>query len=643
MSPGDPMRVADARRRLAWYLHRARAMPPEELPFRVGEQVRRAQGRRPVATGGAPDPGPRVDTSLAQLVLGWRDQPGVASFWQHQSEAAGRGEVVVFGRPWAVTPQGLPDWDLDPVTGFRWPQDYCFDVPLLPATAEPVEVKYVWELNRLLHLLPVAADAAHRGHLPASRSCREHLRDWVERHPPRRGVVWRSGIELAHRVLVMVLVLELTEPVEGRDPALESSVGVAVAEHVDWIRRFPSRYSSANNHRITELVGLLVAATAYPRLATVEELDGWWSELESVTLLQFHHDGVPAEQATMYAFEVVEWLVVGLRLARRQRRRLSTAVLERIDWAAAFLAAVTDAGGHAVRIGDDDDSRLLTAALPPASLPRAALGLVAAGLGRPVPGVPTGLTTFADGGYTVWRHGSAAEEVLWVLDHAPLGMGHLAAHAHADTLAVFLHLGGRPVLVDAGTYLYHSGGDWRDRLRRTAEHNTLAVGGQDSSQIAGPFSWRRGHRAEGQLVSATASGAHWAVDARHEGYRGRYGVVHRRTLEGLGPGSFRLTDRLEGADERLVVRWSLLLAPGLDAVRTPEGWAVGDGGATLVTVVVPAAWRASMSEEPAWYSPAFGELDQTRRLAIDTELGPGVPLQVEFVLPPEQVHRGNLA
>lgn len=86
-----------------------------------------------------------------------------------------------------------------------------------------------------------------------------------------------------------------------------------------------------------------------------------------------------------------------------------------------------------------------------------------------------GLSAFADGGYSVWRSGSAAEEILWVLDHGPLGMGNLAAHAHANTLAVYLHVGGRPLFVDAGTYLYHSEGGWRDQVRRTAEHNTVAV------------------------------------------------------------------------------------------------------------------------------------------------------------------------
>ena len=120
-----------------------------------------------------------------------------------------RGEIEVFDRTWSTTPEGLPDWDVDPLTGYRWPQEYCFDVPLAPRTAQPVEVKYVWELNRLLYLLPVAAHAAVDDD-DNSQLCRAHLREWISRAPTASGVHWRSGIELAIRVLVFVLVMEMT-------------------------------------------------------------------------------------------------------------------------------------------------------------------------------------------------------------------------------------------------------------------------------------------------------------------------------------------------------------------------------------------------------------------------------------------------
>lgn len=529
-----------------------------------------------------------------------------------------RGTVKVFDRTCAVTAEGFPDWDADPMTGYRWPEEYCFDVPLTPRTADPVEVKYVWELNRLVYLLPIAAHAAFEGDHQLSQLCRAHLRDWICAHPSRQGVHWRSGIELAIRILVFVLVMEMTSVTSPADPELEEAVSRSVAEHAGWIERFPSRYSSANNHRIAELTGMLIAASAYPEYASTDEVDRWWSELESTALLQFHNDGVPTEQATMYGFLVLEWLVISLHLARRGRGRvLAPETRGRIQSAAGFLAAITDAAGNAVRFGDDDDSRLMTAARPPEDLPRTILDSVASALDAPSPSPGSGLSTFADGGYTVWRSGSAADEVLWVLDHGPLGMGHLAAHAHADTLAVYLHLGGRPVLVDAGTYLYHSPGGWRDRLRRTAEHNTVAIGVEDSSVMAGPFNWRRGSQARGRLTRTRCCASQWSVAAQHRGYVKRYGVVHRRVLEGMDRYSFRLTDQLENGSAEVNFRWSLLVAPELDVVRTADGWMLLADGTDLLKLTVPAEWQASARVEQAWCSPDFGRLEPTCRLVIE--------------------------
>jgi Heparinase II/III-like protein/Heparinase II/III N-terminus len=627
------LRILNTLRRPVWYLHRFRSMPLEELPFRVSEQLERARGRRRLHAPGRPF-ARREHTGLADLILQWGREPAVARYWVEQATALFQREITVFGCQWPTTPEGIPDWDLDPLTGFRWPQDYCFDVPLTPKrTARPVEVKYVWELNRLLYLLPVAAHAAAQRDDEIGQLCRTHLEDWIHAHPSRRGVVWRSGIELAVRVLVFVLVLEMMASEGEADPALEALVGRAVAEHADWIQRFPSRYSSANNHRVAELIGLLVAASAYPQLASAGQLDRWWTELEAVALLQFHSDGVPAEQATMYGFHVLEWLSICLHLARRQGRELRAEARERIGSAVSFLAAITDVRGNAVRFGDDDSSRLLAAARPHGDFPSAVLKLVAEGLGVPVPQPRPGLSTFADGGYTVWRFGSDADEILWVLDHAPLGMGHLAAHAHADTLAVYLHVGGQPVFIDAGTYLYHSVGAWRDRLRGTAEHNTVAIGGQDSSMIAGPFNWRRPHRAEGRLVCATSSSAvEWSVEAEHDGYAKRYGIVHRRSLEGLGPRSFRITDRLEGGHAKATFRWSLLIAPGLDVALTTGGWVVHANGIQQVNLGLQRERLASVREESASCSLMFGQIEPTRRLVVEGDVDEASSIQIRITV-----------
>ena len=78
-----------------------------------------------------------------------------------------------------------------------------------------------------------------------------------------------------------------------------------------------------------------------------------------------------------------------------------------------------------------------------------------------------GLRSFPTGGYSVIRGKGEAPAVL-TFDHGPVGYLSIAAHGHADTLAVWLSIGNQPIFVDAGTYRYHSRRVLRDAFRHTA-------------------------------------------------------------------------------------------------------------------------------------------------------------------------------
>jgi hypothetical protein len=621
-------------------------MPPREVPFRVVEQVRRLRGR---TAGGARPPGSvrRRDTGLGALIRDWATEPAVPRFWQDRAGAVADGAVHVFGVRCPLSSAGVPDWNVDPRTGHRWPDRYCFDIPL---HRDGVDVKHVWEVHRLQYLLPVAAHAAATGDRDAADLCGRHLQRWLDDNPAHRGVAWRSGIELAVRSLSMVLLLELVAGPGEPWQRLEAAVARSVWEHAEWIARFPSRYSSANNHRIAELAGLLVLAAAYPDARLTERVSAWWRELDEEVRRQIHPDGVSAEQSTAYGAHVVEWLAVCARIGPQLGQRFSPESRRRILAAAAFLTTVTDEAGHLVQIGDDDESRLLTAARPATDYPQAVVGLVERTLRAVVGPARPGLSCFVRGGYTVARQQAPGGEALWVLDHGPLGFGHLAAHAHADTLAVYLHYRGRPVFVNAGTFLYQGSTEWRNRLRSTALHNTVSVEGADSSMMTGAFNWHPRRRANGRLIDVRspvtgAADAGLRVTAEHDGYLADHGVIHRRTLTATGPGRFRLSDGVAGTGRpgrpadtgRPAGTWSLLVAEGLRVRETARGWLVCDGDLALVRLEAPAGWSRETARgraEPAlgWYAPAFGRLVPTAQLLLRGRLDPGRSLDVDITL-----------
>jgi uncharacterized heparinase superfamily protein len=120
-------------------------------------------------------------------------------------------------------------------------------------------------------------------------------------------------------------------------------------------------------------------------------------------------------------------------------------------------------------------------------------------------------------------------ELKLVADAGPLGYLSIAAHGHADALAFTLSAGGRPLLIDPGTYAYHTEGAWRRYFRGTAAHNTVLVDGRDQSESGGNFMWLR--KAEATCEAWSSDDRIDRLRASHDGYlRLADPVLHRRTI-----------------------------------------------------------------------------------------------------------------
>ena len=94
---------------------------------------------------------------------------------------------------------------------------------------------------------------------------------------------------------------------------------------------------------------------------------------------------------------------------------------------------------------------------------------------------------YGGGYYILGDRLDEADETKLIMDAGPLGFLSIAAHGHADCLSLLLSVSGKELLVDPGTYCYHTEREWRDYFRGTAAHNTVRVDGIDQSQIAGAF------------------------------------------------------------------------------------------------------------------------------------------------------------
>lgn len=630
-----------------WYANRIASMSPLEIAHRVGEQVKRRQAHPlRLPSGFGPGPLPVIPGLREQLrELGSAHLPVEA--WRREREALAGGSFSALGQHW---PQlALDDntrWHLDPVTGRHWPaEDHCFAIPYRN-TSRFGDIKYVWEFNRLQQLQNVAALVALTGDEGAAGLCRGEIASWIEANPPYRGVNWSSGIELALRVVSLLIVITLLGPSRLPEPE-RARLRRCLAAHGYWLHRFPSRFSSANNHIVAEAGALYLLGALDPELPGAARWKRYGRRiLEREIDLQIHPDGVGAEQSPTYTAFSLEWWMLTAVIAERIGEPFSVHHMERIGKAGEFLRWLLDADDNHPRIGDDDEGRVVAMpdgceAYVPAILETLS-SVTRRGDLRPVRDYPQlwralapapparqpspqGAQCFQDGGYWVVRERRAAGDLLLAFDHGPLGYLSIAAHGHADALAIWLHLGGRPVIIDGGTFLYHSGGAWRDHFRGTAAHSTLMVNGVDSSGLSGAFNWSR--KAGVKLLESETSAEGWQVAAEHDGYERLFGVRHCRRLSRVENGLIRIDDRLSGKEGACQVEIGFLIEPGLEVVM--ERWdraVVRDGRRSLIAIdhsgpLLCSVVRGAMAPPRGWCSPGFGKKEPAQRIVFAGDLG----------------------
>jgi hypothetical protein len=199
------------------------------------------------------------------------------------------------------------------------------------------------------------------------------------------------------------------------------------------------------------------------------------------------------------------------------------------------------------------------------------------------------------GGLVVLRSGGRR----MTMDVGPLGYLSIAAHGHADALAVSLCAGGTELIGDPGTASYYGHPDWRRTHRGTRVHATVTVDGQDQSVMGGPFLWTRHALVRVHTVDLQRG----IVDAEHDGY-GRLSdpVTHRRWLVAPPTQAWALVvDALDGLGEH-EMRASWPLHPALDVIATSQGHRVEKDG-------IPALQIAYAATSPVLVDQVKGDVE----------------------------------
>jgi len=554
---------------LTWKLNRLRAMGAPEVAHRVRDAVHQRLQARGIGLAHVPPP-----ASLARFGQPWLGLPSDPAPHLAAAERilAGRFEVfalcdIELGFP--------PEWNRDPKTGTSAPVTFGKTLNYRDETVVG-DIKCLWEPNRHLMISDLAMAYRLSGDMRYANAVQSLLESWWLQCPYPLGANWSSALELALRLVSWSHAWQL---LGGIDSALFQGAGgqaflqrwlASIYQHCHFIAGHFSRHSSANNHLFGELTGLHVAALTWP---CWPESAAWLAqadrELEQQALLQNGADGVNREQAIYYQHTVADEMLLCLLAGRANGRPRSAAFLQRLESMLEFVAAMMNVAGSVPMIGDADDAQLANWDKSPcANVYRSLLASGAALFGRgdfklkagqfddksawllgdagrlayhalPSVAATTLPRSFADGGYYLMgARFDTPNEVRLIADAGPLGYLGIAAHGHADALALTLSVAGEAVLVDPGTFAYHTQKQWRDYFRGTSAHNTLRIDGQDQSVSGGNFLWLRKAKASCLAWRDDGEGQFWS--ASHDGYLALPDpVLHRREVS-VAPNAARI-------------------------------------------------------------------------------------------------------
>ena len=383
----------------------------------------------------------------------------------------------------------------------------------------------------------------------------------------------------------------------------------SLVEHARHLDRWPTR---SGNWLTAESKAVFIVGTLVPEF---REAKTWREHGIDRLYRQLHTDVYPDGLEIELALGYNNWVLTNfaevLELAKLNglANELPADYLQRIEAMYDYQAYASMPNGQVPGLNDSGDAS-------PAAALRAGYGyfpsrgdfLWLATGGREGKMPERTSVAFPYSGHYVMRSGWDKDARYMLFDAGPFGSGH----QHEDELHVIAYAYGRPLLLDAGNYMYDRS-RWRRYVLSTRGHNTIRVDGEDQNRRADRGTWvlaEPDHPADGARpldnLWATQPAFDFAVGRYDSGYGPKRSIQvrHTRAVLFVKPDYWLLVDTLtpqggakQGPEGMTEHRYESLFHMNAEAATVdPQSGAVttqgGQNAANLVVWPVPAVGAA---------------------------------------------------
>ena len=569
----------------------------------------------------------------------------------------------IFGKQFSY--QKEIDWHKDLFSGKSFPLQFSKNIDI---KSDPdLSAKVVWEVNRMQFLPGIAFECRKSGRARDLEKFMEIIASWQRNNPYLMGINWYSNIEVNLRLITWFLCWEAmdAEKVIESNPAFKEFTRQVwiplIYQHCLYSYQNPSKFSSANNHLISEYAGLFIASSKWKFRQSEKWLEYSQKGLESEMLRQHSPNGINKEEAAEYIQFITDFFLLAYLVGENTHRPFSEPYKQRLYQIFDYICHFLDARGNFPKYGDEDDGKCFILDFDPAfNNFRSLLTSGAILFGSPwfksksngldaknlflfglkgkkefdliaerTPESPSKF--YEQEGHFIFRHFAKGKEIYLHLDAAPLGYLSIAAHGHADALSFILHLDGQPFLVDPGTYSYHTERSWRNYFIGTLAHNTIRINKENQALSGGPTLWLNHYQTK--VLEVENSGHQQRVKATHNGYK-KWNITHTREIifDKTQPG-FRIIDTIDsGKGDNYLIELPFHLHPSLKiTAHGPDGFSISDQKNNQIKLNIDSRLDAKIFKgqaEPGilgWYSPSF-MIRQPAQTILCTLEGKGVTI-----------------
>jgi hypothetical protein len=426
------------------------------------------------------------------------------------------------------------DWHKCPVSGKRWPETGFPEVDLSGRWADPpVDVKFIWELNRHKHLYPLGQAFLISGDEKYAKAIEATLLGWIEQNPPGWGVNWAGPLELGIRSMAWSWAVDCLEEFSSLKGGTLAKILLSIDRQIGFMEHYLEDYLVRNTHLVGEAAALAWVGLSCPGLMAAES---WVEKGKQLLEQQMHRQVLPTgqhyERSSYYHNYMIDFcagvFILGSNTGHSYPEQWRHQLEKMYAWLARFappgprLPDCKDADGGQVfgwteeallgwksrlawgGVLFDNEEWIALSQGDETFLPYFFTPMEIENFRKQKKNTPPdGLQS--DEERTVIRASVDSHPVYLLFDHSALGVGR-CGHGHADLLQVLLQVGEQPVLIDPGTYTYNASAQWRNAFRTTAAHNTVAMDGHSQVEPGGPFDWK------GNVKASSA------IPLYHQGY-----------------------------------------------------------------------------------------------------------------------------